>query len=163
MTETPHKLWLRILSDPANLASVRQAVESLCARGGIHKCVCDEVGLCVNEALANVIRHAYAGATDRPIELSVEVVDAQVRIRIRDWGSGVIPIEPAAASRQRDPLKPGGLGLVCLRRMMDSVRFTPQPDGGMLLEMTRSARASASEANTQRPQAANEPELPGLS
>ena len=26
-----------------------------------------DVGLCVNEALANVMRHAYGGATDRPI------------------------------------------------------------------------------------------------
>ncbi|HWP39900.1 MAG TPA: ATP-binding protein, partial [Tepidisphaeraceae bacterium] len=134
--------------------------EAFCARGGIHKRVCDEVGLCVNEALANVIRHAYAGATDRPIELSAQIVDAQLTICIRDWGSGVIPPQPAAPDGQRDPLKPGGLGLVCLRRIMDSVRFTPQPQGGMLLEMTKSVQASA-KGDERRQGKVHDADLPG--
>jgi serine/threonine-protein kinase RsbW len=125
---------LNILSDPANLAAVRQAVETLCADNGFNQKACDDVGLCVNEALANVIRHAYDGATDRPIDLSAEIVGNAVRIFIRDWGNGVNP--QSCSQPPRDPLTPGGLGLICLNRMMNSVVFKPQPDG-MLLEMTR--------------------------
>ena len=58
---------LRIESDPANLAPVRKAVESLAASGGFDSAACGEIALCVNEALANVMRHAYDGLTDRPI------------------------------------------------------------------------------------------------
>jgi len=33
-------------------------------------------------------------------------------------------------------MMPGGLGMVCLRQLLDEVVFTPQPDG-MLLTMVR--------------------------
>jgi serine/threonine-protein kinase RsbW len=131
------KLRLKIVSDPANLAGVRQAIEGLCASGGFDTSSCEEVGLCVNEALANVIRHAYQGATDKPVEVSAEVLDGSVRISIRDWGNGINPEHVPVAPH--NPLRPGGLGLICLRQMMHQVVFTPQQDG-MLLEMTRKKR-----------------------
>jgi anti-sigma regulatory factor (Ser/Thr protein kinase) len=130
---------LNITSDPANLATVRKAVEELAAAHGFDATACGEIALCVNEALANVTRHAYGGATDRPIEFAADMDerDAELRVRIRDWGSGVNP--ESLPAKKRDPMTPGGLGLVCLRKMMDDVRFTPQPDG-MLLEMSRRKR-----------------------
>jgi serine/threonine-protein kinase RsbW len=132
--QAPTKLRLKIVSDPANLASVRQAIEGLCAAGGFDTKSCEEVGLCVNEALANVIRHAYGGAVDKPIEIAAEMLDDSVRISIRDWGNGVNPHELPEAPR--NPLRPGGLGLICLKQMMHQVVFTPQHDG-MLLELSR--------------------------
>jgi serine/threonine-protein kinase RsbW len=130
----PRPLRLRILSDPANLSSVRKVVEQMAQAGGFDSTACGEIALCVNEALANIMRHAYDGATDRPIEVSAEVSGDTIGIRIRDWGKGVNPdsLPPAP----HDPLTPGGLGLICLREMMDQVQFTPQPDG-MLLDMCR--------------------------
>jgi anti-sigma regulatory factor (Ser/Thr protein kinase) len=129
------KLRLKILSDPANLAAVRQAVEALCLKNGMAKEAADEVGLCLNEAMANVIRHAYGNARNQPIEIDAQFNDGAVRIAIRDWGNGVNP--QTLPPQPHDPLQPGGLGLICLQRMMNDVKFTPQPDG-MLLEMKRS-------------------------
>jgi len=134
MKSAPSKLRLNILSDPATLAGTRLAVEALCAENGLDKTSCDEVGLCVNEALANVMRHAYHGATDRPIELAADASDGAVRIAIRDWGDGVNPLDRPLPPP--NPLRPGGLGLVCMRQMMDELSFHPQRDG-MLLEMTK--------------------------
>src|SRR5690349_1081359 len=122
----PSKLRLKITSDPANLAQVRQAIEQLCDAHGFSSQARDEIGLCVNEAMANVIRHAYEGATDRPMEVSADFSDGTVRIAIRDWGNGVNP--ETLPRPPRNPLKPGGLGLICLRQMMHEVTFTPQPD-----------------------------------
>ena len=138
-TAPPPAVRLNITSDPANLATVRRAVADLAAAHGFDATACGEIALCVNEALANVTRHAYGGATDRPIEFAADVDerDAELRVHIRDWGNGVNP--DSLPPRKRDPMTPGGLGLVCLRKMMDDVRFTPQPDG-MLLEMRRRKR-----------------------
>jgi anti-sigma regulatory factor (Ser/Thr protein kinase) len=127
---------LKIKSDPATLASARRAVEELALSGGFDATACGEIALVVNEALANVMRHAYGGATDRPIELFAELKDDEIQIRIRDWGCGVNPESLPHAQRPHDPLKPGGLGLICLRRLMDRAVFTPQRDG-MLLEVSR--------------------------
>jgi len=134
MKSASSKLRLNILSDPANLAGTRQAIEALCAENGLDKKSCDEVGLCVNEARANVMRHAYEGATDKPIEVAADAGNGAVRIAIRDWGNGVNPLDRPLPPP--NPLKPGGLGMVCLRQMMDELTFTPQRDG-MLLEMTK--------------------------
>ena len=69
MSSKAGQVELNITSDPANLAAARKAVEALCRTVGFDDTAIGEIGLCVNEALANVIRHAYGNATDRPIEL----------------------------------------------------------------------------------------------
>ena len=134
MKAPPDKIRLKIMSDPANLAGVRLAIESLCIDNGMDLKASGETGLCVNEAMANIIRHAYGGAADQSIEVAADFTDGAIRIAIRDWGNGVNPLD--RPTLPYDPLKPGGLGMICLKQFMDEVRFTPQPDG-MLLEMTR--------------------------
>src|SRR5262245_33019659 len=88
-------LRLRFASDPANLSAAREAVEKLALTGGMNATATGEIGLCVNEALANVMRHAYSGATDRPIELEAHWQDQLLTISIRDWGSGENPEQGA--------------------------------------------------------------------
>ena len=130
----PLPVELKIDSDPANLAPVREAVERLCKAAGFDETAVAEIGLVVNEAHANVIRHAYDNATDKPIAIRAEFDGQQVIVTLRDWGNGVNPAELPPAPR--NPLKPGGLGLVCMEKMLDEARFQPQPDG-MLLTMKR--------------------------
>lgn len=136
-TSSPRRIELKVNSDPANLASVRKAIEAFAAAHGFGERAVAEVGLCVNEAMANVIRHAYGGSHDRPIEMSASIDDngGALVITMRDWGNGVNP--SSQPPRQRDPLEPGGVGLICLKQWMDHVAYAPQPDGGMLTTMIR--------------------------
>lgn len=133
---TPTQLHLHLTSDPAQLAPLRHQVEEFCAACGFDEKATGEIGLVVNEAIANVIRHAYGGAEDKPVEVSVEFDGQLLRIGIRDWGSGRLP-SPACSSR--DPMNPGGVGLLCLREWMDNATFSQQPDG-MLLTLERRLR-----------------------
>lgn len=146
---------LRVTSEAAELATVRHAIEAYAEAAGFGAEGVAEVGLVVNEAMANVIRHAYKGKPGQPIEVEAELVPAAeasatlfgsapagngssgpvdvLRIRLRDWGVGVDPA--TAPKRGYIPGEPGGLGLVCLRQMMDRTEYAPQPDGGVLLTM----------------------------
>lgn len=133
----PSFLALRIDSDPAKVAEVRRALEDYCRRAGFEDKACDEMGLCINEALANVICHAYHGQAGRPIEISARMDEDRLRLMIRDWGCGENPA--AKLQCQHDPLMPGGLGMVCLRQLLDKVVFMPMPDG-MLLMMERKCK-----------------------
>jgi serine/threonine-protein kinase RsbW len=126
---------LELLSRPADLAPARRTVEQLAESAGFDEKAVAEIGLCVNEAMANVIRHAYHGAEDGRISVEATASDEQVVVKIRDWGSGVDP--STMPERPHDPATPGGLGMICLRQMMDEVIFAPQPDKGMLLTMVR--------------------------
>lgn len=134
-TSTTAALLVNIQSDPAQVAPVRHQVEGFCRDAGFSDAAVGEIGLCVNEAIANVIDHAYHGQPDQPIEVTAALCEGKVSIAIRDWGSGDHPGPlPAAKS---NPMEPGGLGLICLGRLMDRVTFTPQRPKGMLLEMVR--------------------------
>jgi serine/threonine-protein kinase RsbW len=130
------RIRLKVQSDPANLAAVRKNIESFATSHGFDEKAVAEIGLCVNEAMANVIRHAYANKTDRPIELAAEMnlTGDELVVTIRDWGNGVDPT--TLPMRPYDPLEPGGVGLICLKQWMDRVVYTPQPDG-MLTTMIR--------------------------
>lgn len=131
----PRSVHWQIRSDPAGIASVRSAIEAFACTAGMDEKTCGEIGLCINEALANIIRHAYGGADDRPILLTAQRDDHVITITIRDWGNGVDP--SSRPPEPYNPLTPGGLGLICLKQLMDDVHFAAQPDG-MLLTMKKS-------------------------
>ncbi len=125
-------LFLRVLSDTAYLAPVRHSIETFCAAHGFDKAAVDDIGLCVNEAMANVTRHAYSGAMDQPVEVKADFDGSHLLLTVRDWGSGQQPpTEP-----RHDPLTPGGVGIVCFKKLLDGFTFTKMPDG-MLLTMKR--------------------------
>ena len=128
----------RINSDPAEIAAVRKSAEQLAATHGFDECAVGEIGLCVNEALANIIRHAYFNQHDKPIDIDATVRDDLFDIRIRDWGTGVTP-KTKTDKAAHELIQPGGLGLPCLSKMMDEINFIPQSDG-MLLHMTKRRR-----------------------
>ncbi len=131
-----HLLSLEITSDPARLAPVRRAVEAFSTACGFDDKAMGDIGLSVNEAVANIIRHAYGGQLDRPLKLDAKFAGVDLEIKIRDWGNGK---DPSNVPPKQDLLTPGGLGLPCLRSLMDEVIFEPQPDG-MLLTLRRKKR-----------------------
>ncbi len=136
---------IEIDSDTAALKAVRQAVEGFAARCGCDERACDDIGLCLNEALANVIRHAYKGFGGRPIALTAGAEGDRFVMRLRDWGSGVNPEAVRRPPKEQDLLTPGGLGLICLHRLMTEVKYEPQGDG-MLLTMARMKCSAPSDA-----------------
>ena len=142
-------LMIKTSSTTLELAPVRRQVEHFCREVGFDDCAVGEVGLCVNEAMANVIRHAYRGSDDQPIEITATVAEGTFSVALRDWGVG---LQPGPLPQEKiDPMNPGGLGLICLGRMMDKVTFTPQ-NPGMLLEMFRKFEPKQ-EAKTESPAA----------
>ena len=123
----PQTFEMRIESDPAHLSAARKAVVAYTVACGLSESASHDVGLCLNEALANVMRHAYGGQKDRPILISAECVADELTVRVRDWGNGV---DPSTIPREPyNPLTPGGVGLICLSELLDRMVYEPQPDG----------------------------------
>lgn len=122
-------LKLSLLSDPKLLCVVRAAVGEVALTTGFTEAEVRSVVLAVDEALANVIRHAYQGSHDRPIQIAFyrgqikaerEPREA-LTIQIVDHG---MPVEPERlVGRALDDIRPGGLGLHFIREIMDSVTF----------------------------------------
>ena len=131
------RLELHLASHTVELSRSRKGIEQFAATHGFDETAQAQIGLCVNEAMANVIRHAYGGATGKPILVVSEYRETPttaLRITIRDWGHGKNPAD--LPPKPYNALEPGGVGLICLRSLMDEVTYTPQPDG-MLLTMVK--------------------------
>jgi anti-sigma regulatory factor (Ser/Thr protein kinase)/PAS domain-containing protein len=77
----------------------------------------DDILLCVTEAAANCIVHAYRGKSGR-LQLSCEVRDSRAEFRVRDWGSW-----RQGSSGQ------GGRGIALMRALSDELRIEHLPDG----------------------------------
>jgi anti-sigma regulatory factor (Ser/Thr protein kinase) len=130
-------LELRIDSHPANVRPARLAVEHFARSHGMSDKSCDEIGLALNEAMTNVIRHQYGGDISRPIVVRAAWAPDQLRVSIRDFGK---PFNPSSLpAKPPEPGCPGGLGLLCIRRCMDDVKFEQLSDGMLLTLVKRHA------------------------
>lgn len=127
---------LRILSQPNRLKLVRELVAETANLAGC--CMEDtrDLVIAVDEALQNVIRHAYGGAPDGDIVITMERQKEDLVIYVRDHAPTIDPsnVKP----RDLDDIRPGGLGTHFIREVMDDVEFLPPPkDGGNVLRMVK--------------------------
>lgn len=136
----PSPVRLRIASTPVHLPIVRGAVERLASMMGFDETSAGKIMLAVDEALSNIIRHAYEGRDDEPIEITFRNVataggETALCIELRDWGRTAQPDE--IKSRDLEDIRPGGLGVHIINSVMDQVEYTPERGGGTRLTMTK--------------------------
>jgi len=78
-------------SHPRYLCIVRAAVGELALVHGLPEESSQGLTLAVDEALANVIRHAYKGRHDQEIELNCRIVEGRLEFTLLDCGEAPDP------------------------------------------------------------------------
>ena len=137
MSGSPDRsLRMKILSDPAELSRVRSAVERFALDAGFDEKSAGDVILALDEALTNIMRHAYDGVKDQPIEIEVTRQDKKLNVVLRDYGR--VEDRSRIRSRDLDDVRPGGLGVYIMNECMDSVEHVPAEGGGTRLTMKKS-------------------------
>jgi anti-sigma regulatory factor (Ser/Thr protein kinase) len=132
-------LRLELPSDPTLLCAVRGAVERLTESFGFSPPECRAVTRAVDEALTNIIRHAYCGRADRPIELIISSIHKRsingrsvpreagpkaangLEIMLCDRGPAIKPEQ--MCMRTLEEVRAGGLGLHFIQESMDVVEY----------------------------------------
>lgn len=122
-------LKMELRSDPELLCVVRNALGELTAKLGFPEPDCRAVVLAVDEALTNIIRHAYLGNDQKPIEASFRRIHVEgdgksgeaLEILLED--RGVTANKGKMCGRALEDVRPGGLGLHFIRQSMDTVEF----------------------------------------
>ena len=134
-----HPVRMSVFAEPACLPIVRSAVEKLCELANMPADGTGDVAVAVDEAVGNIIRHAYADTPGGTINISLAIrqVCGQPRlvIRLRDFGRGGDP--KRFRSRDLSLVRPGGLGMHIMHQCMDSVRYQKARGAGTVLVMTR--------------------------
>jgi len=125
-------------SHPRYLPIVRATISQLAAMVGWGEAESRAITMAVDEALANVIRHAYHGRADGQIELRCRAGDDELQFRLRDTGD---PPNPALiCAREVGCDKIGGLGTHIIRDVMDTVSYESTEEGNWFVAAKRLRR-----------------------
>src|SRR5260370_8071909 len=129
MGDTPRRLQMKFAmpSDPRYLPVVRGAIGPLAAAIGWDESECRAITLAIDEALANVIRHAYHDRTDGLIELECRESAEGLEITLLDNGDG--PNRSKIFPREIECNNPGGLATPIIKNLMDKVSYDQPPNG----------------------------------
>lgn len=127
-------LTLEINSKTELLTDVRKFVSDAAKRFGFLEDDVSKIELAVDEACTNIIKHAYRYDPDGKIKITISRLfsDDQLKkfvIRIFDNGlsfdSSTYPLPDMKEYFKR--LKPGGLGIVLMKKLMDEVEYDIKP------------------------------------
>jgi anti-sigma regulatory factor (Ser/Thr protein kinase) len=115
------RLQLVMPSHPRYLCLVRAAVGEIGLVCGLPEESCRGITLAVDEALANVIRHAYKSRHDQEIELNCRTVANDLEFTLLDRGE---PPDPARICGQpMDEVSLSGRGTHLIKAVMDKVTY----------------------------------------
>ena len=92
---------------------------------GMDDATAAKVSIAVDEAVTNVIIHAYHGEATHQVDLELRFVPGALEIRIWNTGDGLRDDEvvlPDPREYVKHPRK-GGLGLLLMSRFMDEIHF----------------------------------------
>src|SRR5712672_863588 len=137
MGDTPRRLRMKfaIPSDPRYLSVVRGAIGPLAAVIGWDESECRAITLALDEALANVIRHAYHNRVDGLIELECRASADGLEITLLDKGDA--PDRSKICAREIGGDQPGGLGTHIIQQVMDKVSYEESPQGNRFVASKR--------------------------
>jgi sigma-B regulation protein RsbU (phosphoserine phosphatase) len=134
-------LELEVPARAESLKPLRDAIEGALERAGVAPEARQRLKLVVDEAAANVIRHAYGGRGEGEMEVTVAITRGWLRIVLRDRAP---PVDPARIHpRDLNDCRPGGLGINFIDASVERWRIAPLKRGcGNRLTMFKRLRAA---------------------
>ena len=121
---------IKIPSKTKHLHAMRLLTQNLAESMGFGTKDSEKAALAVEEALTNVIEHAYHGEEDRKMRVIYEIENGKLTVRILHQGDQFDASQYSSTDdltqfyKQR---KKGGLGVLIMKRCMDEVTYKSGP------------------------------------
>lgn len=132
---------IEILSHLRDLRKAREFVRAFCGDlpgGPLEEESIQALELAVNEAVSNIMKHAYHGRCDQWIHLEAEAFPSRVSIRLHHLGD---PFDPSAAALPAlDGSRESGFGAYIISRSVDEVRYYRDERGRNCVALTKLRR-----------------------
>ena len=126
MSKSIHR-ELTVPSDTTYLAQVRAAVIEVVGKELFPPAKASLIALAVDEAVANIMEHAYPPGSDGgKIDVVLDANPKRFEVLIRDRGMSFDPrIAPDVDMQEHVKAgKKGGLGIFLMRRIMDEINYS---------------------------------------
>ncbi len=124
-----HVSRLTLKSQLDDMALLWGWVEALIAQFAIPSDTAFAVHLCLEEAISNVIRHGYIGQGDQMLTVNCALPEVHLlEFTIEDQAPPFDPLEPEHIEELVEPapedfLRPGGRGILLLRKFAGSLKY----------------------------------------
>jgi serine/threonine-protein kinase RsbW len=93
------------------------------------------IELVINEALVNVLKHAYLSDEKKKVLVQISVEEDKVIFCFIDWGLSFDPEEVPTPNLEK-PAE-GGLGLWLIRQFVDELDYKSESDGKNVLRLVK--------------------------
>ncbi|MCK5739959.1 ATP-binding protein [bacterium] len=124
------KYELKVSSHPENLAVIREFISRRAQQAGFDEDTTNKIELAVDEACANVVRHAYySDKKEHPLGVLIQIDTQKFRVTVSDMGCGfdIDAIKPVNLKEYVLEHRTGGLGIHLMRTLMDEVNYDLKP------------------------------------
>jgi len=123
----------------SNLEKICDFIAHCASEAGLDETEVYAVQLAVDEASTNIIEHGYGQECPSRIDITCEPVEDGVKVVIYDDAA---PFDPTSIPEPEinvslEEVKPRGLGIYLMRKMMDEVCYESDPDKGNTLTMIK--------------------------
>lgn len=125
---------LSIENRPSELEKVSSWIRRVSASHGLQEKEIFALDLVSEEAVTNIIRHAFSEGGNAQIEIRFEIDADTVTLRIEDSGRAFDPREAPEPVPSKDiaTMKVGGLGIHLIRKLMDGMDYTREGERNVL-------------------------------
>lgn len=129
------KIKIIIESKLTNLPLLRKTIRGICSCVVENEQVVQDIELCMNEALSNVISHAYQSEPGHEIQIIVTLSEGEIVFQIIDTGLKN-PMHHLILHEKNlntlDPLSESGRGLLIINQLMNEVVYKSEQDRNIL-------------------------------
>ena len=131
---------ITIPSHPKYLSVVRSLTMKIGQINGMNEALIEDIKLAVDEACANVIKHAYSGNPSGKIVIKYKTTPKNFQVIITD--NGIKTQNELMKGRDLDDVRPGGLGVHFIERVFDVFELDEKKKkGNRLILMKRLQKA----------------------
>jgi len=131
---------ITIPSHPKYLSVVRSMTLKVGQINGINEALLEDIKLAVDEACANVIKHAYSGNTSGKIVIKYKTTPEIFQVIITDDGKKAQ--NELLKGRDLDDVRPGGLGIHFIKRVFDVFELDEKKKKGNRLILIKKLQGS---------------------
>lgn len=132
---TDFLIRLEIKSHPRFLALVRLIGYEVAKMAEFRQDEAKDFRLALDEACTNVIKHSYHYDYTKPIIINFYLYNDRLETLIQDFGEKVDPSQ--IRSRPIDDIRPSGLGVYIMKKLMDVVEYDPAVNEGPRLKLVK--------------------------
>ena len=109
-----------------NVNATADSIKNFCLANGVSEPLCNDLLICVIEALNNVITHSYNKEDSKNIGINVSIDNSEFVVNIEDEGISRTNFEKPTLDFDPDDIEnlpEGGMGLFIIENLMDSTSY----------------------------------------